>query len=132
MSRGLEIVRRATGALSRGEVDAFLESWSPDGVLDWSRSRGLEAQVYRGRAEIRDFAERFLEAFDEIRFEFGDSIEVENELLIVDNMAYMRGRDAVEVQARSAWLVNVKGGKQTWLTLYQTKQDALEAVGLSE
>ena len=44
----------------------------------------------------------------------------------------MRGRDGIKVQARSAWLITIQDGKQTSLTLYQTKQEALEAVGLRE
>jgi len=42
------------------------------------------------------------------------------------------GRDCIEVEARSAWLVTFQDGEQTSLTLYQTKRDALEAVGLRE
>jgi ketosteroid isomerase-like protein len=43
----------------------------------------------------------------------------------------MRGRDGIEVQARSAWLIRIRDGEQTSLTLYQTKQDALDAAGLT-
>jgi ketosteroid isomerase-like protein len=44
----------------------------------------------------------------------------------------MRGRDGIQVEARSAWLITFRDGKQTSLTLYQTEQEALEAAGLSE
>jgi hypothetical protein len=50
----------------------------------------------------------------------------------VENVAYMRGRDGIEVQARSGWLIMMRDGETTSLTLYQTKQEALEAAGLSE
>jgi hypothetical protein len=73
-----------------------------------------------------------LEAFDEIRFEIDDPVEVEDGVLIVENLAYLRGRDGIEVQARSAWLITIRDGKTTSLTLYQTKQEALEAAGLRE
>jgi hypothetical protein len=43
-----------------------------------------------------------------------------------------RGRDGIEVRARSAWLITIYDGEQTSLTLYQTKQEALEAAGLAE
>ena len=49
-----------------------------------------------------------------------------------DNIAYFHGRDGVAVQARSAWLITIQDGQQTSLILYQTKQEALEAVGPSE
>jgi ketosteroid isomerase-like protein len=85
-----------------------------------------------GHGEIRAFWQRFQAAFEEIRLELVDVLEVEDDLLIVENVAYMRGRDGIEVQARSAWLVTIRGGEQLSLTLYQTKQDALEAAGLRE
>ena len=128
----VEIVRRATDAYNRGDLDGILENWAPDAVLDWSNSRGLEAGVYRGHGEIRAFTERFLSAFDEVRLDIEDPVEVEEDLLIVENVTYLRGRDGIEVQARSAWLIRFREGEQTSLTLYQTKREALEAAGLRE
>jgi ketosteroid isomerase-like protein len=127
-----EEVRRATEAFSRGDFEGFLEHWAPDAVVDWSNSRGLEARVYRGHADIRAFAMQFREMFEDFRVELLDLMEVEDGILVADNIAYLRGRDGVEVQARSAWLITIRDGRQTSLTLYQTKEEALEAVGLSD
>jgi hypothetical protein len=44
-----------------------------------------------------------------------------------ENVALMRGRDGIEVQARSAWLITIRDGEQAALTLYQTTEEALEA-----
>jgi ketosteroid isomerase-like protein len=129
----MELVRRAIDAYNRGDVDGFLENWAPDAVCDWSNSRGLDAGVFRGHGEIRAFAQRFLGTWDEARIELvGDPIEVEDGLLIFENVAHLRGRDGVETQARSAFLVTIQDGEQTALTLFQSKQEALEAVGLPE
>jgi ketosteroid isomerase-like protein len=128
----VEIVRRGFAAANRGDLERALEDWAPDAIWDWSNSRGFDAGVFRGHGEIRAFWERFLAAFDEIRLELDDLLEVEDDLLIVENTAYFRGRDGIEAQARSAWLVTIRNGEQTSLTLYQTKQEALEAAGLRE
>ena len=128
----VEIVRRGTDAYNRGDLDGILENWASNAVLDWSNSRGFDAGVFRGHDEIRAHWQRLLAAFDEVRIELVDPIEVEDGLLIVENVGYLRGRDGIEVQTRSAWLITIRDGKTTSFTLYQTKQDALEAVGLSE
>jgi ketosteroid isomerase-like protein len=129
----VELVRRATDAYNRRDVDAMLEHWAPDAVLDWSNARAFDAGVYQGRDEIRAFTERLLAMWAEVRFEFVDGpTEVDDGVLVTENVAYMRGRDGIEVQARSAWLITIQGGQQTSLTLYQTKQDALGAAGLRE
>ena len=129
----VEIVRRSTEAYNRRDLDAMLENWAEDGVLDWSNARSFDARVYRGHDEIRAFTEEFFASWDEVRIEivYGP-LEVEDGLLIAENVTYMRGRDGIEVQARSAWLITIRDGEQTSLTLYQTKQDALEAAGLRE
>ena len=130
--KNVEIVRRATEAYSRGDLDEALASWSADAVLDWSNSRGLEAAVVRGRNEIRAYMEQFLEAFEEVRIELEDVFEADEGVVIVENLAYFRGRDGIEVTARSAWVITLQNGCQTSLTLYQSKADALKAAGPSE
>ena len=104
-----------------------------DAVLDWSNSRAFDAGVYRGHAEIRAFVEGFLTAWEEVRMEFVDGpTEVKDGVLFTENLAHLRGRDGIEVEARTAWLITIRHGGQTSLSLYQTKQDALQAAGLSE
>jgi ketosteroid isomerase-like protein len=127
----VELVRRLTDAWNRRDLDGMLELWTPDAVLDWSNARSFDAGVYRGHSEIRALMEGFLAAWDEVRIEIVDGpVEVRDGLLITENVAYLRGRDGIEVQARSTWLVTIRDGKQTSLTLYQTQQAALEAAGL--
>jgi ketosteroid isomerase-like protein len=128
----IEIVRRSTEAYSRGALDEALASWTTDAVLDWSNSRGLEAAVVRGRDEIRAYMEQFLEAFEEVRIEIEDIFEADEGVVIAENLAYIRGRDGIEVTARSAWVITFQDGRQTSLTLFQSKADALKAAGLSE
>jgi ketosteroid isomerase-like protein len=129
----VEIVRRATDAYNRHDLDGILENWASDAVLDWSNSRGFDAGIYRGQGEIRRFMQRFLATWEEVRIEivYGP-VEVEDGLLIAENVTALRGRDGIEVQARSTWLITIRDGEQTSLTLYQTKQEALEAAGLRE
>ncbi len=129
----VEIVRRSTAAYNRRDLDGMLEDWAPDAVVDWSNARRFDAGVYRGHGEIRAFTEQFLALWDEVRFEIVDGpVEVRDGLLVAENVAYLRGRDGIEVQARSAWLITIRNGEQTSLTLYQTKREALEAAGLQE
>jgi hypothetical protein len=73
----VEIVRRGTDAYNRRDLDGVLENWAPDAVVDWSRSRGFDAGVFRGHDEIRAFWQRLLDAFDEVRVELVDPVEVE-------------------------------------------------------
>ena len=129
----VELVRRGFDAYNRRDLAGLLENWAPDAVVDWSRSRGFDAGVFRGHDAIRAHWQRLLESFDEVRIEVVDPIEeVEDGLLVVENLGYLRGRDGIEVQTRSALLITIRDGQTASFTLYQTKQEALEAAGLRE
>jgi ketosteroid isomerase-like protein len=127
-----KVVRRTVEAFNRGDLQAALDEFAPDAVWDWSNSHGFDAGLYRGHDDIRGFWQRFLGAFDEMRFDLRDVVEVEDGVLIAENIGYVQGREGIEAQARSAWLIITSGGQITSLTMYQTKQEALEAVGLRE
>jgi hypothetical protein len=109
-----------------------LENWAPDAVLDWSNSRGFDAGVYRGHGEIQAFLATAPRGIRRVRLEIDDPVEVEDGRLIVENVAYLRGRDGIEVQARSTLLITIRDSETTSRPLYQTKQEALEAAGLAE
>ncbi len=128
----LEKVQRSFAEYNRGDIEGALEEWARDALWDWSNGHGFDAGVYRGRDEIRAFWQQRGAAFEEIRLEIIDLVEVDDDRVIVENIGHARGRDGIEVEARSAWLITFRGGEQISLTLYQTKQDALEAVGLSK
>jgi ketosteroid isomerase-like protein len=134
MSReNVEAFKRGLDAYNRRDIDAMLEQWAPDVVLDWSNARNFDAGVFRGHDEVRAFTQRFLDTWEEVRVELpGDPVEVGDDVLVVENVAHMRGRDGIEVQARSAWLIAMRDRKVASFTLYQTKREALEAAGLSE
>jgi ketosteroid isomerase-like protein len=123
----VELVRRATEAMDRGDVEATLEEWADDAVLDWSRSHGLDARIFRGKDEVRRFLIRFREVFSGIDTELLDPVEVAEGVVVVENLAHVRGRDGIAAQARSAWMITIEDGVQTSLTLYQTRRDALKA-----
>jgi ketosteroid isomerase-like protein len=124
----VEFIRRAVEAYNRCAFDEFIEGWAQDAVLDWSRSHGLDARIVRGRDEIRAFFERFAAGFESVRVELvDDPVELEDGLVLAENTAYVRGRDGIEAKARSAWLITFRDGEQSSLTLYQTRDDALQA-----
>jgi len=51
---------------------------------------------------------------------------------MTENVGHVRGRDGIEVRARSAWLIRALDGKIASLTMYQTRDEALDAAGSSE
>jgi ketosteroid isomerase-like protein len=125
----VEAVRRSIEAYNRRDFDAMYVLNDPAVELDWSRSRGFDAAIYRGRDEVLSFYRNFLDTFVEIAIEPFRFIETPDSV-VVPNSAHLKGRDGIELSARSALVFDVRGGLVTRLCLYQTLDEALEAVGL--
>ncbi len=52
--------------------------------------------------------------------------------IVVPNTAHFRGREGIEVIARSTLVFKVEKGQITCLRLFQERAEALEAAGLRE
>ena len=126
----VEVVRQALDAYTRRDVEALRALAGPDVELDWSASRGWLAGVYSGIDETLRFYEGYFEAFEEIVIEPDRFIEA-GDSVVVPNIARQRGRDGVEVSARSTLVFTVGSRRIIRICLYQETEDALEAVGLS-
>jgi ketosteroid isomerase-like protein len=128
----VEAVLAGFAAYSRGDLEEVLKDWAPDAIVDWTNSLGFDQAVYQGYDQIRAFWERLLQAFEEVRVEIVDLQEVEEGVFVAENVAHLRGRDGIQVQARSAFLIRRRDGLTRSFTLYQTREEALEAAALSE
>src|SRR5271155_3199523 len=69
----LKSMRRTMVAFSRGDFDVQMSVYAPDAVLDMS-ARGLG--VFEGLAAIRGFWEDYYRAFEDLRFEFGEALDL--------------------------------------------------------
>jgi ketosteroid isomerase-like protein len=127
----VEIVRRAIEAWTRRDLDGALQGLHPDAEVDWSQSLGVQRGVYRGIGEISRFWKEWLELFEKIDVRPEAFIDA-GEHVVVPNRTYMRGRDGIEVDAGSTSVWTLRDGKIVSHRLYQEKEAALEAVGLSE
>ena len=134
MSReNVEIVRRSLEAFSRRDVETMRALNDPGLELDWSESKSWLAGIYRGFDEALRFYEGYYEAFEEIVF-VADSFIDAGKFVVVPNVAHQRGRDGIEVSARSTLVFTVRDRKITRICLYQEHdhERALKAAGLEE
>ena len=129
--RNVEIVRRAIDAFNRRDLDAAARDSDPKVEVDWSRSLGVEAAIYQGRDDVRGFWNTFLDMFERIVV-YPDEFIERGEHVVVPNRTRMWGRDGIEVEARSVLVVTLRDGRILKWRLYQERDDALAAVGMSE
>jgi ketosteroid isomerase-like protein len=127
----VEIVRRAIDAFIHRDLDAAVRHNDSEVEVDFSRSMGLEAGIYRGQEDVRAFWSLFLDAFDRISVSVDEFIEC-GEHVVVPNRTCFRGRGGIEVEAHSAYLVTFRNGRIIVWRLFQTRAEALKAAGLAD
>jgi ketosteroid isomerase-like protein len=127
----VEIIRQALDAYSRRDIEALRALADPEIELDWSASVGWLAGVYRGFNETLRFYEDYFDAFEAIVIEADRFIDA-GESVVVPNVAHQRGRDGIEVSARSTLVFTLRDRKLIRICLYQETHQALEALGLAE
>jgi ketosteroid isomerase-like protein len=125
----VEIARQALDAYTRRDLERVRGLADPEIELDWSASHGWLAGVYRGVEETLRFYEGYFEAFDEIVIEPDRFIDA-GESVVVPNVAHQKGRDGIEVSARSTLVFTVSDHRLIRVCLYQETDQALRAVGL--
>ena len=127
----VEIVKAAIDAANREDWDALFQDLTPGFELDMSRAMGPARGLY-GLDQLRRFLVDFAESWESIRVEPHEFIEA-GDLVVVPWTMHARGRDGIEVAARRpAFVWTIHDGAIERVSMYQERQDALEAVGLSE
>jgi ketosteroid isomerase-like protein len=127
----VEMVRRVIDSINRGRL--AIEDVADDFEMDWSNSIGPLSGVNRGREQLNEVFESFRDAWDRLHWEIQEVVDLEGDLVLVVNRIRMRGRTSrAEVEATGVQVWTICNGKLGGVKLYQSKAEALEAVGLSE
>ena len=126
----VEIVRAAIDAHNRGDVDALFKDAAPDFEYDQTRAVGIDRGTFN-LDEFRDLLATFTDSWESYTIGADELIDA-GEDVVMPFTNVLRGRDGIEVQARGVWVWTFRDGACVRMTLYQEREEALEAAGLSE
>ena len=70
------MVRRAIDSVNRGDFRLAMEDTADDFEMDWSNSIGPLRGVYRGREEVTRFWESFHDAWDNLRWDIQEALDL--------------------------------------------------------
>ena len=127
----IEVVRRNIEAWNRRDLTTWLASFRSDAEIDWSRARAPFKGVYRGHGQCEAFWEEFWSTFQDVQLETHNLTHAGSEV-VFENTAHLRGREGIEVIARSTFVFTVEKGQVTRLRMFQERAEALEAAGLRQ
>jgi ketosteroid isomerase-like protein len=126
-----EVIRRNIEAFNRRDLDELLQTYDPNAEVDWSRSPGVEAGIYRGREAIGDLWSTFFETWERLTLSVDEFIDC-GKSVVVPSSTHFWGRDGIEVEARGVFVVTLRDGRIVQWCLFRERAEALKAVGLAE
>ena len=127
----IEIVRGVYAGWIDGDVTRALERL--DSTVVWDAiADAPDAGTYRGHAGVRRYMEDWLGDFDILSMDFEQAIDGEDSLVIAQCGRTKGKGSGVETSLNYACAYWFRSGKIIEIKEFRTKEEALEAVGLSK
>ena len=128
----VEIVRRVYEAAAGRDATSLFALYDPDVELDANRMGVGDLGIYHGHEGLRKLFGEFHEVWGKIEYDYEELIDAGEHVVAVVRR-HARGRaSGVDVEAPLALLWTVRGGKVVRVVWFPTREEALEAAGLSE
>jgi ketosteroid isomerase-like protein len=128
----LETVRRTVQAINERRFDAAAGEWDPAGEWRPAIAGAVEGRVYRGKAALRRYFDDVLENFSELQMVDPELRDLGGRVLVLYRLR-VRGQDSgVIVDEPGGIVYELRDGKIVFGQSYLSREEALEAVGLSD
>ena len=125
----MEIVRRATDAFNRRDLDAWLAAFDPD-IVWHAFPDEPEPGPFRGHEAIQAMAARWMDLFSDFRSDVKEYIDAGEYVLVPTRMSgHVTDSDA-DVAIDEVYVNKCRDGKIVEVRECRTREEALEALGL--
>ena len=129
----VEVVRRQFEALHDGGLDEVAKYWHPD--IEWRAIEGAldDVGVISGESRLRRYYQDWIDTMDALQADVEEVLFDDDERVAAVVRNSGRGRaSGVLTKGRYYVACTVRHGRIVSGREYETRQEALEAVGLSE
>ena len=128
----VEIARRGYAAINQRGVEALAEFIDP--AIEWEVvSDGGPTLSFSGAAEVLDFAQVWFDSYNWLRLDPEELIELEDHRVLA--LVHQHGQlieGSVPLEQAIAHVLTFRNGKCIQLRGFAQREEALQAVGLSE
>lgn len=128
----MDVIHRQAEAVNRGDGEAFAATVSPD--VEWEDAAFWteDARVWRGRAAVREWFDKFMvDPWETMQAEADDVRTTENTVFFAV-LLKARGKDSgVEVRQRFWCVYWITDGEVARRRVFRDRAEALEAAGMT-
>jgi ketosteroid isomerase-like protein len=123
----IEVVRGQFQAWTRGDLAAVFERVDENGVV-----RPIIGPEWHGPQGFLEMAADWVEGFDEFTVKAEEFLDAGDEVVVRVHQEARGASTGVPVQVTFWWVYSLKDGKIIRLEMFEDREPALEAAGLSE
>jgi ketosteroid isomerase-like protein len=128
----VELVRAGFDLPLEGDLDAF-EDWVTSDVVVVQPPEVPDAKTYEGSAAVAKAWQDWPNQWEDFRLDLVDLADVGENVVISETRHRGRGRESgIEMDFRVFYVHRLRHGKLPRLEMFFSREQALEAVGLSE
>ena len=123
----LERLQRGVDAFNARDLQTFFDCFHPE-VVHRNRTDEPDARVFRGLGELKGYASSWLDAFDDLRIEVDEWIDLEDQVIEVAELHGVGTEAGVPVHGTYVFLWKLRNGRIIEGSEHATKEEALEVV----
>ena len=128
----VERVKAFTSLFEAGDRNGWREYFDPDVVWDTSASNMPSAGIYHGHQGIERFFGEWLGAWSDYRMEAREFIDAGDSVVLVFHQSGIGRGSGVKTERDFFAVYDLRDSKVVRYRQYESRKEALEAVGLSE
>ena len=129
-SENVEMIRRATDAFNRRDIDGWLAHFDPD-IVWYAFPEEPEPGPFQGSEAIRAMADRWMNLLSEFRIEVKEYIDAGDYVIVPARMIGRIPDSDSEVTVDEVYVNKCRNNRVVEVRECRTKEEALEAVELS-
>ena len=126
----VELVRRTYEAVNNRDSDAVVLYFHPE--IEFHAYPRSPGGVYHGKQAAREYIENVWEHFESLRTEVDELLDAGDQVVVVTTQHPVPKRGQHEMTAHLVEVYTIRDGLLAKRLPYSTRNEALEAAGLSE
>jgi ketosteroid isomerase-like protein len=126
----VELVRRIYEATNNGDIDAVVLDFHPE--IEFHAYPRSPEGVYHGKQAAQEYIENVWERFESVRIEVDELLDAGDQVVVVTTQHPVPKRGQEEMTVHLAEVYAIRDGLLAERRPYSTRNEALEAAGLSE